>query len=201
MTVLLERVEGPALREHVADLARLRIQVFREYPYLYDGTEAYERGYLATYIGSGQAMAILAVDSDRPAGQQLIGASTGIPMAHEAEEFKRPFLQAGIDAEAVFYCGESVLLPRYRGQGLYKGFFAGREDYARELGGFQAICFCGVLRPDDHPLRPDGYQPLDPVWRHFGYQPRPDLVTHFQWKDIDQATETRHPMMFWIKAL
>jgi hypothetical protein len=201
MAVVLEHVSGPALGEHLAELARLRIQVFREYPYLYDGSEAYERSYLATYIRSGQAMAILAVDNERPTSERVVGASTGVPMMHETPEFKRPFVQAGIDPESLFYCGESVLLPQYRGRGLYRGFFAGREDYVRELGGFTAICFCAVVRPDDHPLRPAGYRPLDPIWERFGYQPRPDLLTSYSWKDIDQPTETRHRMMFWIKYL
>jgi len=42
---------------------------------------------------------------------------------------------------------------------------------------------------------------LDAVWRHFGYQSRPDLMTTYPWKDIDEDTETDHPMMFWLKTL
>ncbi len=201
MPVTLNCVSGAALDDCLPDLARLRIRVFREYPYLYDGTEAYEQQYLATYVSSGEAMTILAIDTDRNPGEQVVGASTGIPMRCETEEFVRPFAAAGIDPQTLFYCGESVLLPDYRGQGLYKGFFTGREDYARRHGGFETICFCGIVRPPDHPLRPRDYRPLDDVWRHFGYQPRPDLITDYAWKDIDQPEEAQHPMMFWLKSL
>ncbi|WP_221794032.1 GNAT family N-acetyltransferase [Oceanobacter mangrovi] len=201
MTVVLQTVSGRELDAYVNDLARLRIQIFRDYPYLYDGSEAYEQDYLQTYLASGNAMAVLALDHNLPAGQQVVGASTGVPMADENDEFRVPFEAAGINTERLFYCGESVLLPKYRGQGIYKGFFAGREAYVRSLGGFETICFCGVVRPANHPLKPADYVPLDDIWRHFGYAPRPDLQASYPWKDIDQQTATEHPMMFWLKPL
>lgn len=196
MSIEIKKVVGADLADWIDDLARLRIQVFREYPYLYDGTEAYERDYLNTYIHANQAAAFLALDGDK-----VIGASTGLPMASETPEFKQPFIEQGYNPTEVFYCGESVSLPEYRGRGIYKSFFHGRESHARELGGFVHICFCGVVRGADHPLRPEGYQPLDAVWRHFGYQPVPTLVAHYSWKDVDCVEETEHPMMFWLKEL
>ncbi len=193
--VVTQTVAGEALRRYVADLARLRIRVFREFPYLYDGTEDYERNYLDTYIGSGEAMAVLVFDGDN-----VVGASTGIPLANESDEFRQPFLEQGIDPQRVFYCGESVLLPAYRGRGIYQTFFTVRESVAMR-GGFDLIGFCGVIRAPDHPLRPADYAPLDPVWQHFGYTAHPELVARFDWKDIDRDTETSHPMMFWLKNL
>jgi hypothetical protein len=196
MTIKTVTLLGKELAPYLRDLAHLRITVFREYPYLYDGTEAYEQAYLKTYIASGSAIAVLAFEGD-----QVIGASTGIPMADETAAFKQPFIESGIDPQTLFYCGESVLLPSYRGRGIYKRFFFGREDYARSLGGFVYSCFCAVVRPDNHPLKPKGYVPLHEIWKYFGYQPKADLVTHYPWKDIDQKKPTDHPMMFWIKRL
>jgi GNAT superfamily N-acetyltransferase len=196
MTIKIVTVAGKNLKAYIPDLARLRITVFREYPYLYDGTEAYEKDYLQTYMASGSAMAVLAFDGDH-----VIGASTGIPMADETAEFKQPFIESGINPETLFYCGESVLLPHYRGRGIYKRFFSERENYARSLGSVEKSCFCTVVRPDNHPLKLEGYTPLDAVWKHFGYQPRADLITHYPWKDIDQTQSTDHPMLFWIKRL
>jgi GNAT superfamily N-acetyltransferase len=122
-------------------------------------------------------------------------------MAHEGGQFRQPLEDAGLDPARVFYCGESVLLPAYRGRGLYRGFFAAREDHARTLGGFQWISFCAVIRPPDHPLRPSGYRPLDETWRRYGYTPRPELVARFAWKDVDQPAETDHDLVFWLKRL
>jgi hypothetical protein len=184
---------GREAEQWIPDLARLRIAVFRDYPYLYDGSTAYEEIYLKTYTESPDALIILALDGDK-----AVGASTGLPMAHETDEFKQPFLAAGYDPAHIFYCGESVLLPAYRGRGVYASFFGGREAHAHALG-LDLCTFCCVQRPENHPLRPEGYMPLDPVWRKYGYTPQPDLRTRLTWKDIDQPGETPHEMMFWTK--
>lgn len=34
----------------------------------------------------------------------------------------------------------------------------------RLLGRADAACFAAVIRPEDHPARRAGYQPLDPFW-------------------------------------
>lgn len=196
MTVTLETLTGADIHEHISDLARLRINVFRSFPYLYDGDMAYERKYIQTYSSSPRSLFVLAKD-----GQGVVGAATGIPMADETDEFKRPFIESGYNPETIFYFGESVLLPEYRGQGIGVAFFDHREDYARQLGGFTHCCFCAVERPADHPLRPADYQPLDSFWRHRGYQKAPELSTEYSWKDVGQAVETAKPMTFWLKAL
>ena len=192
----IRTVSGEELVAAIPALARLRMAVFRDYPYLYDGSEAYEAEYLRAYAASGTAMAVLAREGDA-----IVGASTGIPLAHETAAFREPFARLGLDAARIFYCGESVLLPAYRGRGIYRAFFRGREDWARMLGGFTQICFCAVERPADHPLRPRDYVPLDAAWRHFGYAPEPGLTMQLAWKDIDRDAGTEHTMRFWFKAL
>jgi len=195
-SISLITVTGDALKSRIKQLAELRIRVFRDFPYLYDGTFNYEMNYLATYVQCPEAMAVLALEN-----AIVIGASTAIPMCWETEEFKRPFVARGIDPERVFYLGESVLLPQYRGLGIYKQFFAAREAHARSLREFDLACFCAVERPVDHPLRPVGYEPLDAVWQHFGYRKQADFMTTFHWKDVDQPEETDKPMVFWLKSL
>lgn len=189
-------LSGSAIAPYLADLARLRITVFREFPYLYDGTEEYEARYLQTYLNSPDSIAVLALD-----GGQVVGASTGLPMAHEEADFQKPFVAQGYDPQTLFYCAESVLLPQYRGRGVYKAFFQGREEHARKLGGFSHLTFCGVERPPDHPLRPAGYVPLDAIWQRFGYEQRPELRTTYEWKDTNETAVSPKPMVFWMKAL
>ena len=189
-------LSGAAIAPYLADLARLRITVFREFPYLYDGSAEYEARYLQTYVNSPDSIAVLALD-----GAQVIGASTGLPMAHEEADCQQPFLQQGYDPQTLFYCAESVLLPPYRGRGVYKAFFSGRENHAQQLGGFTHVTFCGVQRPANHSLRPADYAPLDAIWRKFGYQPQPALQTTYTWKDIDETDASPKPMQFWLKTL
>ena len=182
---------GPAL----ADVARLRIDVFRDWPYLYDGDLAYEESYLQAYRKSGRAIVVGAYD-----GADLIGAITGTPLADPAEDFAAAFDGTGIALDDVFYCAESVLLPAYRGHGIGHRFFDIREAHARRLG-FSNCCFCGVVRPADHSKRPATYRPLDDFWRARGYAPLEGAVAQFKWKDIGQTDETAKPLQFWIREL
>lgn len=195
-TFIFRRVTGAGIAPYVPDLARLRIEVFREYPYLYDGDEDYERKYLQTYVNSPRSLAVLVYD-----GATLIGASTGLPLADETAEFQRPFVEHGYDIGRIFYCGESVLRREYRGRGIYKHLFQAREQHAASLPGIALCTFCGVQRPADHPRRPAGYAGMSAIWQRFGYTERPELQTQYVWKDIDEAEPSAKTMRFWTKPI
>lgn len=191
----IERLAGEALQQYLPDLARLRITVFREFPYLYEGEMAYEERYLQTYIESKGSVVVLAWD-----GERIVGASTGIPLSEETPNVKAPFIEAGYPVDEIFYCGESVLLSEYRGQGAGVAFFEHREAHAKE-NGYKYSCFCAVQRPQDHPLRPADYVPLNRFWENRGYQIQPQLQTEFSWKEVGEETESPKPMTFWMKEL
>lgn len=186
---------GSAVASVLDDVARLRIAVFRSFPYLYDGTLAYERDYLARFAASQGAVVVVARD-----GARVVGAATGCPLAAEHEEFRVPFVARGMVVNEIFYCAESVLLPDYRGQGAGHRFFDLREAQGRKLGASHAT-FCAVMRPADHPARPAGYAPLDPFWRKRGYAPVEGLTTEFSWRDIGEPHDTLKPMQFWMRDL
>lgn len=193
--IRVARLTGADLADALPDVARLRIEVFRAFPYLYDGDPAYEEDYLKVYRDSDAAIVVGAFD-----GARLVGAATGTPMEDHADEFGAALSGTGLDLKSIFYCAESVLLPDYRGQGIGHRFFDMREDHARSLGRTHSA-FCGVLRPADHPLRPEGYRSLDGFWRKRGYTPVEGAVAQFRWKDIDRTEETDHPLQFWMRAL
>ncbi|UHQ21046.1 GNAT family N-acetyltransferase [Lysobacter sp. KIS68-7] len=187
---------GPAIGEHIADIAQLRIAVFREWPYLYDGDLGYEATYLSTYTRAPDSVVVLAFDGDR-----LVGASTGLPLADEDEEYKAPFLANGLDVERVFYCGESVLLPAYRGRGLGHAFFDAREAHARALGRFDTIAFAAVDREAGDPRRPAGHRGNEAFWDKRGYARHPGMTMHLAWKEIGEAAESEKPLTFWMHPL
>ena len=189
-------LQGAAIASYIEDLARLRITVFREFPYLYDGSLAYEAEYLATYANAADSLCVLVLD-----GKKVVGASTALPLADETAEFRRPFLAAGRDCARVFYFGESLLLPEYRNRGLGVRFFAEREAHARRLGRFDWCAFCAVERPLDHPRRPADYQPLNAFWGRRGFRHHPELRTEYHWQDLDEQAESAKPMSFWLKEL
>ncbi|WP_422000204.1 GNAT family N-acetyltransferase [Roseovarius mucosus] len=193
--IRVARLTGAALSEALPDVARLRIEVFRAYPYLYDGDAAYEERYLQVYRDSADAILVGAYEGDR-----LIGAATGAPMEDHAGDFGAAFAESGIALERIFYCAESVLLPSYRGQGIGHRFFDLREAQARELGREYAA-FCSVVRPKDHQARPEGYQPLDAFWRKRGYAPLSGAIATFNWREIGAESESAHDLQVWMRAL
>lgn len=195
MSLTVAPMTRAELSARIEDVARLRIEVFRAFPYLYDGDLEYEARYLQPYLKSDGAMVVGAWD-----GERLVGAATGAPMEDHAEEFGAPFAARGLDLSEIFYCAESVLLPEYRRRGVGGAFFDHREAQARRLGRSRA-CFCAVIRPVDHPARPAGYAPLDGFWRRRGYAPVEGLTASFPWKDIGDEAETEKPMQFWMRDL
>jgi GNAT superfamily N-acetyltransferase len=190
------RLMGSEFRSVFDELAALRIAVFYDFPYLYEGTIAYEKEYLETYARAERSFLFAAYDGDR-----MVGATTALPLRDETAEVQAPFLAAGYDPDTVFYFGESILLPEYRGRGLGHLFFDERETHARQFEQYTISCFCGVQRPDNHPLRPVDYQPLDSFWTKRGYQRDPTLQSIFTWPDRDENESTSKTMIYWTRSL
>ena len=145
--------KGSGIESVFDDLAALRIAVFHDYPYLYEGSVEYEKEYLKTYSNSERSFLFAVYD-----GQKMVGATTCIPLKDETAEVRKPFEDAGFDIDTIFYFGESILLPEYRGLGLGHRFFDEREAHARSFGKYQMTCFCSVDRGDNHPAKPAGYR-------------------------------------------
>jgi GNAT superfamily N-acetyltransferase len=194
-TVRVACMTGAAIAPYLDALAELRMRIFRAFPYLYDGSADYERAYLASYAQSPASLIVLALDGDR-----VIGAATALPLAQHSDDVVPPLARAGFAPDTVYYFGESVLEPAYRGHGIGARFFVEREAQARALG-FRIATFCAVDRPADHPRRPADYQPPGALWRRHGFVRRPDIVGEFAWRDVGDSDETAKPMVFWVKEL
>ena len=199
-SLTFQTLTGQAIAPWLSSVAQLRISVFCEYPYLYQGSLDYEQHYLEAYASSPNCLFVLAFDGD-----QLVGAATGIPMVEADRSFQQPFLAQPAAQQwplsQLFYFGESVLLPAYRGRGIGVRFFAEREAWAAQQGGIRWCCFCAIERAPDHPLRPVNYRSLEPFWRKRGYQHYHALRTELEWLELNAAQPSSHPMSFWIKAL
>lgn len=194
---------GSDAKDVLEHLAELRCAVFREYPYLYNGDLAYERDYLSHYTHSDQAFLVIAKVENR-----IIGVSSCIPLIEADPAFQEPFRAAGYDLAKIGYFGESVLLPEFRGLGVGHLFFDLREDWAKRHD-FDITTFCAVVRPDDHPARPQNYRPHDAFWTKRGYQLHDDLIATLDWPEISDPTESSNPvspadvshkLVFWLKS-
>jgi GNAT superfamily N-acetyltransferase len=191
----LQSLRGRGIASHLSALAEVRIAVFREWPYLYEGTREYEAKYLESYVRSPRSLAVLVWD-----GPRCVGATTVLPLADAGADAQKPFIEGGHAVNTIDYFGESVLLPAWRGHGLGVKFFELREAHAREHG-LAGCAFCAVERPADHPAKPKDYVPNDAFWIRRGYRRAPEIRTTFSWPDIGDRQSTAKPMVFWLKQL
>ncbi len=188
--------KGAEIASVFEDLATLRISVFRDFPYLYEGSVDYEKEYLKVYSQSERAF-LFAVY----ANNKMVGATTCIPLSDETSEVRLPFEAAGFNTDTIFYFGESILLSTFRGLGLGHRFFDEREAHARSFGTFKTTCFCAVERDENHPLKPENYRPNDVFWEKRGYQKENSLQSTFEWQDINENVSTAKTMIYWTKDL
>ncbi len=107
----MEILKGSEIKKHIEDLGCFRIEIFKEYPYLYDGDMQYEKEYLSRYLKSIESILILLKDS-----QGFVGACTGIPLKDEDTEFIKPFQENRI--EEIFYIGKIMVRKDSRGKGF-----------------------------------------------------------------------------------
>jgi GNAT superfamily N-acetyltransferase len=193
VSLAIETRRGGDAAPWMPAVAALRIEVFREWPYLYDGSLAYEQEYLAPYLACPASAIVVARDGDR-----IVGAATALPLEAHGEEVAPPLAAAGYAPRDVFYLGESVLARGHRGLGIGHRFFDEREAAAR-ASGYAITAFCAVERDPADPRRPADHVPHDAFWHKRGYVRRPDIRTTFAWRDLGDAEETSKPMVFWIR--
>lgn len=192
----LKAFRGEQAREYVRPLAQLRMEVFREYPYLYEGNYEYELKYLERYFRSPRSFMLMAFD-----GTEIVGATSALPLDDEDEDFQAQYKILGYRPSEIFYLGESVLLKDYRGQGLGREFMKQREKEAWRHKTFRYCSFCSVDRNSDDPRKPEGYRTLDHFWTTQGYKRIPEGLTYISWKEIGEEKETPKAMQIWIKEL
>ena len=188
-------LHGIQCRPFLKDLANLRILVFREFPYLYEGDREYEERYLHDYFASPDSVLVIARDPDL---NKIVGASTAMPLRMADPAFQSTVSNARMNPQAIYYFGESVLLREYRGNGIGHRFFDHREAVARNRG-FQTTAFCAVNRPHNHPHRPTNHHPHDEFWRKRGYTHHPEIKTCLHWREPGEPAETPHELSFWMR--
>jgi GNAT superfamily N-acetyltransferase len=187
---------GHAIRPYLSSLARLSVEVFKEYPYLCDTHTEIEIDLVKRYPLSQEAIAVILFE-----GSAVVGAATGIPLKEESEDLQLPFNQQGLDTSKYYHFGEALLLKPYRGRGAGHHFYEIREQHAKKLGGFEFACFFMKDRLEDDPLKPTDYYPLDDFWRKRGFIHHKELSLIQTWKSFDEETPSEKECSFWIKKL
>jgi hypothetical protein len=66
---------GDDIARCLPDVARLRIAVFRDWPYLYEGSMQYETNYLTKFAAAKGAIIVTTCD-----GEAIVGCATAAPL-------------------------------------------------------------------------------------------------------------------------
>lgn len=186
---------GAAIADALDDLATLRLHIFPEYPYLYQGRREDELAYLATYAEAPDACVVLARD-----GLTVIGAATGMPLIHEDARMIDALRGTALPLNEVYYVGELLFYPAYRNGGLGQKLLDRLESHIRSLGRYRTLTCATVERPDEHPLRPLDYIPITRFLARTGFVRLPGVTTSFMWRETG-GVKRDHPMQFWSKEL
>ncbi|MCO7222853.1 GNAT family N-acetyltransferase [Pleionea sp. CnH1-48] len=184
------------VRQNIPSIARLRIDIFSEYPYLYQGGFDYESKYLSKFNDTPDSI-IVTLSQDNT----VVGAITGLPLQYEDDDVQSPWQKKEGDVASMYYFSEILLYPRVRGRGYGKRLFQFAEEAIQELGRYSEFLIATVIREDDHPGRPENYSSLEPLWRSLGYEKRDDKVCHISWREIGEESESDKPLVFWRKSI
>ena len=180
--ILIRSFIGSSIQPYLNSIARLRLEVFRDFPYLYESTLENEIAVVQAHIRCPDAIAVLVFD-----GSTVVGVSTGIPADQKEADFQKVLADHEIAPARAFYFSESVLLKQYRGRGIGHHFYDLREDHVKNLKNYDSICFFTVPRANNDPERPADYLPLSEFWTKRGYV----LYPHVEW----------HHKTLWIKKI
>ncbi len=195
MAIHIQSFHGEQAKIYVSEVAQLRIDLFRNFPYLYDGSTAYEEKYLHTLIEAPENIIVMAFEDNA-----VVGAACALPMRYETLNIQQPLIDKGYDIDQIYYFGESIIRPSHRNRGFGKEFFRIREEWAQGLGWYDFITFCNIERSTDHPAKNLDYKAPDEYWKSLGFQPT-DMFCQIAWKELSEANESPKPLRFWMKEI
>ena len=194
--IRVEPLYGAQIGNYVNEISEICLKGYKAYPYLFQDTLFEQAQYVnKTYVGKSESRACIAFK-----GNEVIGIAMGIPLSLTEVKYQAPFKEKGYPVENFFYWGELVVLPEEQKQKTGELIYKTMGEKILE-NRFDSLCFCTIERPDDHPKRPDDYQPLDNLWRKLGFEKHDELSFTGQWREDLNGDEIDHPMVYWIRKI
>lgn len=191
----IQAFKGPEAKIYFKQIATLRITMFKEFPYLYEGSIEDEEEYLSIYFNSPNSVILLVLDKDK-----VVGFSSSIPLSEEMEEIKNPFVESDLDINSIHYIGEMIIETAYRTKGMFNIMANYQEEYARSKE-YLSIVFMTVIREHNHLLKPKNYRCLEILWKYLGYELLEGIKVKFSWKQVDGECPQDNQLGIWFKKL
>ena len=193
----LKLLTGPDLESILPFMAQQRIELFREYPYLYEGNLKEEMSYLDWFAKLRHTAVAVAYHDQQP-----VGFVSGTSFKDFDTHFKGScdvFQKANLKPEEYYYFAEGMVVPEHRGNSLSLNLYALIESYAKKVG-YKAGCIVDESH-DKHPLKPSDYYSPEAVFKTAKYIQSP-LRIKFNWatRQVDgPAQDQEHELRYWLK--
>ncbi len=184
----IECLSALEAKKYISDFARLRINVFREYPYFYEGSLEYEKAYLGEYFLCNDFYALAFFD-----GERICGMGTLIPLESSFAEIKELFAKLKLDAKDYLYFGEVILEAPYRGKKLLPIFMAEAFKVARKLG-LSKIAYMSIVSSKSDKLRPANYRDSNAIMQKHGTRLIENSEMTFSYKSALSGQDEAHTM-------
>lgn len=193
-------LRGKEILPFAEDLFTLRIAIFKEFPYLWEGKIEEEKNsiYNKKFLESEDAVMVIAKDKRT---KSIIGIASANSLKNEISDLQNILLQRGLNPAEFFYFRESMLLPEYRGLGIGKIFLQEREKIAKQHPQINHITFFCVERDHNDPRKPHDYRSPYLLWHKEGFKKRDDIHHTFEWKIVEEEKPIPNKIVFWIKNL
>ncbi|MGE0009567.1 MAG: GNAT family N-acetyltransferase [Candidatus Babeliales bacterium] len=181
-------------------VAQCRVDLFKGYPYLYEGTVEEGVHSMSAFMEYPHAALAVAYYNNEP-----VAYITGNSLVAEMERYFKDYLQVfknySIDPQDHYYLPDVIVTPAHRGRGLIKHMLEVIEAYACKLG--YAYATLATESHATHPLKPAEYRELDPLWSKHGFT-KTNLMLSFSWETEQPDGSSKmqdHELSYWLKKL
>lgn len=195
-SITLEVLRGKELLSNISKLTKLRLAIYQEYPYLYEGNSAFEESYLSLFANSNESMLIIAKDN-----HQIIGAISGLPLDMAQKEIREVFIQSEIEIKDYYALCDVIVLKQYRSKGVGSILC---EEFLKQLQKkkrYKKLVLWQIVKAPDDPKRPKSYFSPDGFWQKLGFIKNPGLMCFLKWIEISETKESSHRFEFWLRDL
>lgn len=198
--IRIETYRGQEINSHIKEITDVALVVYRDYPYLYEGTVEEYLPILALNGKSSCGLGCLVYDNDK-----VIGAALGMPADEIRSHYLEPLLKVSSreKLKASFYFAEMLLLKEYRNSDLGQQIYNAMEKLVKAEGIFNRIYFCNIVEADQHPLKPKDYLPFDEFWQmeKLGFEKCESLTFNAYWQNINETEDSPHQQVYWTKSI
>lgn len=203
MELDIKVVQGAESACHLPMHSALSIETFKQFPYLYVGSNDLENDYYGQYPENPDTLFTLAYVPDD--STEWAGILIGTPLLAvytKGEAMQNMCKQAGIIVEDYYYIGEVITRKQFRNRGIATNLFNIMEQNIKQLG-YKHACFITVERELDHPLRPKDYKSPASLFQKLGYV-KTEQRALYNWPTIQSDGSIKdfdNIVALWIKEL